>query len=176
MKTISQSVKEITENQIKNRIQESGAVFIVKYSGVSSPDLCSLRQSLNGQNVKFFVVKNSVAKRALKSFGLDNLCEKITGPSGFIFIKDEPVSASKILCDFAKTHEPLKLEGGVLKTRILEGKDIQALAKLPSKDVLKAQVVMTLKSPITGFVMVLNQTLKKFVICVDQIKQKKAAA
>jgi large subunit ribosomal protein L10 len=176
MKTISLEVKEITEAQIKNRFKESGAVLIVKYSGLSSPDLCALRQNLNGQNVKLFVVKNSVARRALKSFGLDDLCAKITGPSGFVFVKDEPVSASRILCDFAKTHEPLKLEGGFLKGRILETKDIQALAKLPSKDILRAQVVMALKSPISGFVIVLNQTLKKFVCCVDQIKQKKASS
>ncbi len=174
MKKIGLIVKEQSELFISKKIKESSACFIVKYSGLSSPDICALRQNLISQDVKLFVAKNSVARRAFKSAGLDDLCKKIDGPSGFIFIKDEPVNASRLLCDFAKTHEHLKLEGGFLKDRPLEKKDIEALAKLPSKEILRAQVVMALNSPIAGLVMTLNQVLKKFVYCLDQIKNKKA--
>lgn len=173
MKKIGLVVKEQSGVFISEKIKESSACFIIKYSGLSSPDLCALRQSLGSQDVKLFVAKNSVARRVLKTAGLDALSAKIDGPSGFVFIKDEPVNASKLLCDFAKTHEHLKLEGGFFKDRALEKKDIEALAKLPSKDVLRAQVVMTLNSPISGLVITLNQVLKKFVYCLDQIKSKK---
>ncbi len=173
MKKIGLIVKEQSELFINEKIKESSACFIIKYSGLSSPDICALRQNLGSQNVKLFVAKNSVARRAFKSVGLDYLCKKIDGPSGFIFIKDEPVNASRLLCDFAKTHEHLKLEGGFLKDRALEKKDIEALAKLPSKEILRAQVVMVLNSPISGLVITLNQVLKKFVYCLEQIKIKK---
>ena len=173
MKTIGLVVKEISENRIKSKINESDAFFVVKYSGLSSPDMSSLRQTLKGANVSMFVAKNSVARRALKEVGLEDLCKKIEGPSGFIFVKDEPVGASKLLWDFAKNHEALKLEGGRFKEKLLEKSDIETLAKLPSKEVLRAKLVMTLNAPISGFVIVLNQTLKKFVYCVDQIKNKK---
>jgi large subunit ribosomal protein L10 len=173
MKKFGLIVKEISENRIKDRLKESGAVFIVKYSGLSSPDLSSLRLKLKNSQASLFVAKNSVARRALKEAGLEGLSKKIDGPSCFIFVKDEPVGASKLLCDFAKAHEQLKLEGGLLKDKILEKKDIEALAKLPSKEVLRAQVVMTLNAPIAGFVIVLNQTLKKFVYCLDQVREKK---
>jgi large subunit ribosomal protein L10 len=174
MKKLGLIVKEISENRIKKQLKESGTVFIVKYSGVSSPDLSNLRLKLKNSQADLFVAKNSVARRALKQAGLEDLSKKIDGPSCFIFVKDEPVSASKLLCEFSKAHEQLKLEGGLLKDKILERKDIEALAKLPSKEVLRAQVVMTLNRPISGFVIVLNQTLKKFVYCLDQIRQKKA--
>ena len=172
MKKIGLIVKEISGNRIKDKLKESGTVFIIKYSGLSSPDLSSLRLKLKNSQANLFVAKNSVARRALKEAGMEDLSKKIDGPSGFIFIKDEPVAASKLLCEFAKAHEQLKLEGGLLKEKILERKDIEALAKLPTKEVLRAQLVMTLNAPLSGFVMVLNQTLKKFVYCLDQIKNK----
>ena len=124
------------------------------------------------------VVKNSVARRAFKDSVLAPLVALIEGPCGIVFAKDEPVAASKALYDFFKAHEQLKLQGGVLKDKdkMLDKKDIEMLAKLPVKAVLRAQVVMMLKSPITGVVMVLNQTLRKFVYCLEQIKNKKASA
>ncbi len=175
MKKIGLVVKEISENRIKSKIKESGAFFIIRYSGLSSPDVSSLRQGLKGSDASLFVAKNSVARRALKSAGLETLSTKVEGPSGFIFVKDEPVGTSKLLWDFAKSHENLKLEGGYLKDRVLEKQDIETLAKLPSKEALRAKVVVTLNAPISGFVIVLNQTLKKFVYCLDQIKQKKTS-
>lgn len=173
MKKIGLIVKEQSERFISGKIKESSACFIIKYSGLSSPDMCTLRQNLGNQDVKLFVAKNSVARRALKSAGFENLCAKVDGPSGLIFIKDEPVNASRLLCDFAKTHAHLKIEGGFLNDRALEKIDIEAMSKLPTKDVLRAQVVMTLNSPISGLVITLNQVLKKFIYCLDQIKTKK---
>lgn len=175
MKNLGLLVKETSQNRIKNRLKDSNSVFIIKYSGISSPDICSLRQKLRDQGASLFVAKNSVARRALKDAGFEILCDRFEGPSGFIFVKDNPVGTSKVLSDFGKTNDKLKVEGGFLQDKILDKKDIEALAKLPSKEVLRAQVVMTLNAPIRGFVVTLNQILKKFVYCLDQIKNKKGA-
>lgn len=173
MKKLGVIVKEVTAKRIKESIKESGNFFVIHYSKLSSPDLSNLRQSLRGANAKFFVIKNSVARRALKDTGLEALTAHIDGPCGMVFIKEDPVNVSKVLCNFAKTHEPLKLKGGVVEERILQDKDIEALSRLPSKEVLRAQVVGALKSPISGIVIVLGGTLKKFVCCLEQIKNKK---
>jgi len=173
MKKIGLVVKEVSEKQIKTTLKDSGNFFIIRYSGLSSPDITSLRQSLKVSRANLFVVKNSVARRALKDSGLESMVKAVEGPCGMIFAKDMPVEASKILYTFSKGHENLKLEGGFLEDRILEKKDIESMAKLPSKDVLRAQVVMALNSPISKLVIVLNQNLKKIVVCLDQIKQKK---
>lgn len=172
MKKLALIFKETSEKQIKVSIKEANTVFVVRYSGLSSPDITRLRQSLRKSNADMLVVKNSVARRAFRDCGLESLIALIEGPCGIVFAKDEPVAASKALYDFAKTHENLKLEGGALKDKTLAKKDIEGLAKLPSREILRAQAVMTLKSPITGFVMVLSQTLKKFVYCLEQIKTK----
>jgi len=175
MKKLGLLFKEISENRIKNNLKESGAVLIVKYSGVSSPDLSTLRQSLKGIDATLFVVKNSVARRAFKDSGLEPVVKSIDGPCGLLFIKEDPVETSRVLCNFQREHGKLKLEGGFFKDRILEQKDIVTLSRLPAKQVLRAQAVMVLKSPITGLVIVLNQTLRKFVYCLEQIKNKKAS-
>jgi len=174
MKKIGLIFKETSEKQIKNRLKSSDSLFIVRYSKLSSPDMTSLRMSLKSANASLFVVKNSVARRALKDSGLDLLLKKIDGPCGLIFAKDEPVNASRILCDFVKDHEPLKLEGAFFKDKVLEREDIQRLAKLPGKEVLRAQVVMTLNSSIVRLVLVLSGNLRKLVYCLDQIKNKKS--
>ncbi|MFH1128278.1 MAG: 50S ribosomal protein L10 [Candidatus Omnitrophota bacterium] len=173
MKKIGLVVKEVSENKIKENLKGSDSFFVLGYSGLSSPDITTLRQSLKGAKSNLFVVKNSVARRALKSSGLELIIKAVEGPCGFVFIKEEPVEASKILCNFKKDHDKLQLEGGLLKDKLLDKSGIEALAKLPSKEVLRAQVVGTLNAPISGLVIVLNQVLKKFVICLDQIKQKK---
>jgi len=174
MKKIGILFKEASENRIKDALKDANCFFVVKHSGVSSPDLSNLRTSLKSSKASLFVVKNSVAKRALESSGLKDMISNVEGPCGLVFVQEEPVDASKVLYDFTKKHKELVLQGGFLKDKILEQKDIEELAKLPSKDAMRAKLVMTLNAPISGFVMVLNNTLKKFVICIDKIREKKA--
>ncbi len=173
MKKLGVIFKEVSSNRIKKALEGSESFFVIKYSGLSSPDLSSLRQALKAENASCFVVRNKVAQRTLKEKSLDSLVKLIEGPCGLVFIKDEPVNVSKLLCNFAKDHENLLLEGGYLKDKVLEKKDIEALAKLPGKDVLRHKVVMALNSPMVKLVMVLNGNLRNLVSCLDQIKLKK---
>jgi large subunit ribosomal protein L10 len=173
MKKIGQIVKEASGSRIKDSFKASQGLIVVKYSGVSSPDMSALRKTLKSSGADLFVVKNSIARRAMKELGLDGLIPSIQTPCGMIFFKEEPVDTSRILCAFRKEHEKLVLEGGLLQDKLLTLKDIEVMSTLPSKDVLRAKLVVTLNSPISKFVIVLNQSLKKFVYCLDQIKTKK---
>jgi len=173
MKKISLLFKETSENLIKNNLKTSDSVFILKYSGVSSPALSLLRQSLRQAKANLFVVKNTVARRAFKNSPCEDLIRLIDGPCGLVFVRDEPVDTCKILSNFSRDHASLKLEGGLLKDKIIEKKDLERLSHLPSKEVLRAQAVAALNAPISKLVIALNQILKKLVYCLDQIKNKK---
>ncbi|MBU0547885.1 MAG: 50S ribosomal protein L10 [Candidatus Omnitrophica bacterium] len=173
MKKIGLLVKETLENRIKNSFKLSNGLIVVKYSGVASPDMSGLRKTLKTTGSDLFVVKNSVARRAMKELGLNDLIKFIDSPCGLIFFKDEPIDVSKILCAFRKDHEKLILEGGIIQEKLLTLKDIETMSKLPTKEVLRAQLVGALNGPVVKLVLVLNQTLKKFVYCLDQIKQGK---
>ena len=174
MKKIGQLVKETSESRIKDSFKASQGLIIVKYSGVSSPDMSTLRKTLKGTGADLFVVKNSIARRAMKDLGLEGLIPSIETPCGMIFFKNEPVDTSRILCAFRKEHEKLVFEGGLLQDKLLTLKDIEMMSTLPSKDALRGKLVVTLNSPILKLVVVLNQSLKKFVYCLDQIKQSKS--
>ncbi|MFH0762623.1 MAG: 50S ribosomal protein L10 [Candidatus Omnitrophota bacterium] len=173
MKKLGLLFKETSEGIIKDRLKQSEAFLIIRHTGVSGPDLSSLRQSLKGLDASFFVVKNSVARRALKNSGHDSLLGSVEGPCGLVFIKEDPVVVSKVLWGFKKEHEKFILGDGFLKDKPLGGKDIESMARLPSKEVLRAQLVMTLNAPISGLVMALSQIIRKFVYCLDQIREKK---
>lgn len=173
MQKLGLVVKNYTANRIKESFKESSALLVIAYSGLSSPDLSTLRLSLNGNNSELLVVRNNVARRALKDAGLEEMNKYIEGPCGLVFVKGEPVAASKLVCDFIKDHEPLKIVGGYIDSKVFEKKDIEILAKLPGKDVLRAQVVCALNAPLVKLVMVLNANLKNVVSCLDQVKQKK---
>lgn len=173
MKSLGLIFRETAEKRIKNNLKKSESVFIVGYSGLSSPDMTGLRLALSASNADLLVVKNNVARRALKDSGLETLISKIEGPCGLVFAETEPAEISRVLYKFSREHEKLKLEGGFLEDKVLEKKDVEALAKLPNKEVLRAQVVMTLNSPIRGLAVTLNQILRKFVYCLDQVRQKK---
>ncbi len=174
MKKLGALFRETLEDNIKKQLKGSDSVFIIKYSKLSSPDLTTLRQSLRSANATLFVAKNSITRRALMDLKQEDLVKFVDGPCGLVFAKGEPVDVSRALYNFYREHEQLKLECGLLKDRFLDKKDIETMARLPNKEVLRAQAVMALKSPISGFVWVLKQALGKFVYCLDQIKQKKS--
>lgn len=97
----------------------------------------------------------------------------LQGPCGLVFIKDDPIATSKVIYNFAKEHQSLKIEGGILKNRILSKSDITTLANLTSKEMLYTKIAVSIKSPVCGFVCVLSNTLKKLVMVLEQIKNKK---
>lgn len=173
MKKLGVLFKEASETRIKKNIKDNGSYFIVKYSGLSGPDLNALRLSLRNAKSELFVVKNTIARRALQAAGKEELVKSVDGPCGFVF-SPEPVDASKALFTFAKDHDKLKLEGGVLNESMISAQQIVALAKLPSREVLLAQTCGAMKAPITGFVMVLKGNLRKLVFALEQVRQKKA--
>jgi len=173
MQKIGSLIRKESEGQIRKGLKEADSFFVVGYSGLSGADMNFLRLALRNSKGDFLVIKNSISKRVLKEAGLEEVSEMLHGPCGLIFIKDDIISTSKVLNNFAKEHETFKIEGGILKNRILNKADIATLAKIPPKEILYTQIAMGLKSPIVGLASVLNNTLKKLVIVLDQVKNKK---
>lgn len=173
MEKIGLIFRSTLENRIAKELKESQGIFIIKYPKLSAPELTVLRQSLRDSDATFLVAKNSIVRRALTNSNLEGLIKFLEGPCGLVFAKKEPVDTSRALYKFSREHEYLKLECGFLKDKFLDKKDIETLANLASKEVLRAQVVIALNSPILGLVCVFKQTLRKFVWCLEQIKNKK---
>ena len=110
---------------------------------------------------------------AAREIGLDDLVPLLTGPTAVAFGYDDPVAPAKILSEFAKTNRDLELKGGVLEGKVLDVDGVKALAELPSREELLAQVVRGMQAPIAGLVNVLQGTIRNFVYALDAVRKQK---
>lgn len=158
-------------NRLKNDIASTDSLFVVQYSGLDSLRMSQLRSALRNGKSRLFVAKNSLMKIALKDSSIEGLDGLFEGPAALVFSDNDIASVSKILSKFAKENEKLVLKGAYYKGSLFKQSDIENIAKLPSKEVLIAQLVSALKSPLSGLVFTLNGLLNKFVIVLNQIKE-----
>jgi len=165
--------KEKMVDELLEQIKVSPNFIITSYMGSSVSDLESLRRGLKKFSSNYVVVKNSIAKIALEKIDLKSECDKVDGGVGISLSGEDIVATCKTLVTFAKGHEKFKIKGGIIDGSSVSSDKIATIAALPSKQVLLAQVVTGIKSPITGFVNTLGGILRKFVYVVDAIKTAK---
>lgn len=166
------SYKEQVVSEIKDAIQNSKSVSIVEYRGLSVAEVTELRNKYREQGVSYKVYKNTLVSRALEELGYEGYEEYLAGPNGFVFSNEDMVAGAKVSVDYAKTNEKLVVKAGLLDGKVLNVDEVKALAKLPSRDVLVAQVLGTLNAPISGFANVLQGSIRKLVYAVNAVKEK----
>jgi len=133
---------------LKGVFAGAGAVVITHYMGLSVAEMGDLRGRLRKEGATFKVVKNRLAQKALNGGGNGEAAALFKGPVGIAFAPD-PVSAAKVATQFAKDHEKFKVVGGLMGETVLDAKAVDALAKLPSLDQLRARIVGLLQAPAT---------------------------
>lgn len=133
-----------------------------------------LRRRVKESQADYLVAKNTLIKRALAQTRKDGSLESLLqGPTGLCFAYGDPVAVAKALNDLVRETRILTIKGGWLQGRVLTASDVEALAQLPPREVLLAQVLGTLQAPIAGLATVLAGTVRKLVVALDQIRQKK---
>lgn len=141
-----QAVADLAE-----RIQNSVAGIIVDYKGITVEDDTKLRKELREANVKYTVVKNTLIKRAAEKAGLNGIDDVLNGTSAIATSADDYVAAARILQKFADTHENFTVKTGYLDNEVISLEKVQSLAKLPSREVLLANVLGAFNAPIASF-------------------------
>jgi large subunit ribosomal protein L10 len=158
--------------ELKERIQDSTVVLLTTYVGIKAGQVTELRRRLREQQVELKVYKNTLASRALDELGLGDASKFMTGPTAWAFSKDI-VAPSKIFRDFAKEVPIVAVSGGILEGRVVSKAQAEALAEMPSREVLLSQVVGTIAAPLRNFVGVVNALPRNLVNVLDQIRQQK---
>jgi len=166
-------VKKLMFDDLKGKLESFSSFVFTNYKGLSSLEIENLRKGLNGSSSKFFVVKNSIAKRALDELKLDDMNEFLNGEVGIGFCGDT-VAACKTLSEFAKKHSVFKFNCAYIDGKVEGPNRIKQLASLPSREVLLAMVLCRMKSPITGFVGILKGLMRSLVYAISEIKRKKS--
>ena len=158
--------------EVATQIQESEAIFAVDYRGISVPQAAELRTRLTEAGARFRVVKNTLTERAADQAGADSLKEVLEGPTAFTFVlgDGDVALAAKALATFRRENDVLAFKGGVMGGDAITAEQIEALSRLPARDVLHGQLVGMIASPITGLVRGLNALISGLAIQLGQIR------
>jgi large subunit ribosomal protein L10 len=167
--------KKTLVQEVAKKIKASKALVFANFKGVSVKDVTTVRKELSQSGSGWQVLKKTLLNIALKDAGIAIDVRKLDGQIGVAFSHDE-VTAAKVLAQFAKANKtiPFTIEGGTLGVKELSINEVNALAKLPSQDELRAQLVGTLQAPISSFVRVLSGNLSGLVQVLKAIEGKKA--
>jgi large subunit ribosomal protein L10 len=165
--------KAAAVEEVAAQIQESEAVFAVDYRGISVPQAAELRTRLTEAGARFRVVKNTLTERAVDKAGAESLKEVLEGPTAFTFVFAEGgdvALAAKALATFRRETNLLSFKGGLMAGDPITIEQIEALSRLPARDVLHGQLVGMIASPITGLVRGLNALISGLAIQLGQIR------
>lgn len=166
--------KDIVE-QLKREIEGANPLVFTDYMGIKVNDLTQLRAQLTQAEAKYRVVKNRLFKRALGGVGLDKMPLQIEGPLAIAYGGRDIVEMVKLLVKFSKDHpDTMNIKGGIVDNAFLDLNGIEALAKLPPKEVLLGRIVAQIGAPISRLVMVLQGNIQKLVCALDAIIKKKS--
>jgi large subunit ribosomal protein L10 len=161
--------KAAVVDEIAEQIKSSDAIFAVDYRGISVEQAADLRGRLRESGTRFRIVKNSLTERAADQAGVEALKALLEGPTALAFVTGDAALAAKALNDAARALHTLEFKGGLMDSNALSAADVIAIARLPAREVLHAQLVGTIAAPITGLVRGLNALIAGLAIQLQAI-------
>ena len=167
--------KRITQD-LNERFSKAAVVIVTDYKGLDVDAINDLRRRLREAEVEYQVVKNSLLVRASQNTDVAKIQETFQGPSAVALGFSDATTPAKVLTEFAKDHEVFKIKMGIADGKILELKQIAALAALPSREVLLGRFVSVLNNLPAGFVRTLAEIPRRLLNVLQAIEEQKEAA
>lgn len=164
---ISRQKKEAIVAAYGEKLQRSQALIVSEYRGLTVKQMEALRRDLWGCDSELIVSKNTLFARALADAGMSVPESLLSGPTAVTFCFSEPAAPAKALAKWAKDSKILVLRGGMVGGSVFDGAGVEALAQLPGRDQLRAQVVGALQAPISGLVNVLAGPVRGFLTVLN---------
>jgi len=156
---------------LKERLGGVNSAVITEYRGLTVRQLSDLRKQLKAASAEYKVVKNRLARLAVKDSGLAPLGTHLTGPTGLVLAKQDPVGVAKALQTFVRTNPQLSIKVGLVDGKVLQPAELRALADLPSKDALRAQIVGAIQGPLSQLVTLLTAPQAELVRVLEARSQ-----
>lgn len=152
--------KQAVVAEVSAQVALAQTIVLAEYRGIEVGDITKLRANARNSGVYFRVLKNTLARRSVQGTPFEALAEKMVGPLVY-GISADPVAAAKVVHEFAKTNEKLVITAGAYNGKVLDKAGVSALATVPSKEVLLAQLCGLLQSPMSGLARVLVAVAEK---------------
>lgn len=157
-----------TVADLRQRLDGVKTVMLTEYRGLTVAQLSELRKQLRAVRAEYKVVKNRLARLAGAELGFEALRPHLKGPTALVIAKDDPVAVAKTLTTFAKTNQALAIKVAVVDGQLVTPDGIKALSDLPSREVLRAQIVGLIQGPLTQLVTILAATQRELAYILDQ--------
>ena len=166
--------KQAVVNDVTERLSRARAVVLTDFRGLKVEKMTELRQQLREKGLDYMVVKNTLLRLAAQGTGTEPMLEGLEGPNGMALGYDEPVDLAKILMDFAKDNPKLEVKKGFLEGKVISAEQVGALSKLPTREVLLAQVLGTMNAVPRGLVTVMAGIIRSMLNVLKAIEEQKA--
>jgi large subunit ribosomal protein L10 len=148
--------------EVRDKFASSDAALLTEYRGMKVKQLADLRRQLRNAGGEYKVYKNTLVRFAARDAGVDGLEQLLTGPTAIAFVQGDAAAVAKTLRDVARTNPLLVVKGGVIGSKILSVEDVQALADLPPRDVLLAQLAGAFQAPLAKMAGLLQALPRNF--------------
>jgi large subunit ribosomal protein L10 len=168
--------KEQILQTTQERLTDVRGLYLADFSGLTVERMTKLRRQCRDQGIQFHVIKNTLLRRALNARGITDLDPFLVGNTGLVFSPSSETAPAKVLADFAKENDKLKVKAAVLDGRLFDGKAVAHLALLPSREVLLSQVLSTFIAPMTQFLAAVNAALATPANMADALHREKSKA
>jgi large subunit ribosomal protein L10 len=163
-------------DEIRTKLAEADATVLTEYRGLTVHEIANLRGSLRGSGTEYKVFKNTLARRAIEGAGYDEITSMFEGPVALAFVRGDAAAAAKALRDFGRDNPALVVKGGLLGERIITPADIEALADLPSRDVMLTQIAGMFQAPLTKAAGLFQAFTRNFAYGVQALIDERVAA
>jgi large subunit ribosomal protein L10 len=170
---MERSKKQKIVEEIREVLSRASSCIAVNFDGVNMETFTPLRKECVSGNVKMMVVKNTLARAAVKGTGFEEITRFLTGMTSLVVTLDtDQVNGAKIIKKYSKKNERIIVKGGVIDGKVLSAADVEVLADLPSKEELQAKLLATMLAVPQGFVRLLNAVPESFVRVLAAYKEK----
>jgi large subunit ribosomal protein L10 len=167
--------KQAVVREVSAQVAGAKAIVLAEYRGLGVGNMTELRRQARGSGVYLRVLKNTLARRAVKDTPFAELAGQMVGPLVY-GISSDPVATAKVMNEFAKGNDRFVIKAGAMPNAVISAKEVAALASLPSREELLSRLLGTMQAPIAQFARTLNEVPSKFVRALAAVRDAKEKA
>ena len=170
---LSKEQKLEQAKEFNTKFANASSIFVIDYQGLNVKEMQKLRKNVKSANAELSVVKNNVLKYGAAGTHAEKITNMFVGPTAVALSSEDPVSIAKVFIESSKEFQQIKIKGGIVDGNILNETEINSLSKLPSRNVMYAQLMGLLNSPMVNFLNVIKNMQSRVLYAISAVKDLK---